>query len=114
MYEDALLAQNKIMTQQIEQLTTQMAKLPQQLHVVHSSQSQSQPIRCDLCGSDHPNGHCSYQNNSPKVEVNYMSNQGRQGGGFSNNYSLGWRSKKNQNFGWRQDHGSSNMQGPFQ
>ena len=56
----ALLAQNKILTQQIEQLTTQMAKLPQQLHVVHSSRSQIQPIRCDFCGGDHPNGHYSY------------------------------------------------------
>jgi len=36
---DALLAQNKILTQQIVQLIAQMAKLPQQLHVVHSSQS---------------------------------------------------------------------------
>ena len=29
--QDAILAQNKIMTQQIEALTQQMAKLPQQL-----------------------------------------------------------------------------------
>jgi len=56
----ALLAQNKILTQQIEQLTAQMDNLPQQLHVVHSSQSQSQSIRCDFCGGDHPNGHCFY------------------------------------------------------
>jgi len=61
--EDALLTQNKILTQQIEQLTAQMAKLPQQLYVVHSSQSQSESIRCDFCGGDHPNDHCSYQNN---------------------------------------------------
>jgi len=82
--ENALLCQNKILTQQIEQLTTQMAKLPQQLHVVHSSQSQSHPIRCDFCGGDHPNGHCSYQNNSPEAKVNYMGNQGREGGFFNN------------------------------
>jgi len=44
----ALLAQNKILTQQIEQLTTQMAKLPQKLHAMHSSQSQNIPIRCDF------------------------------------------------------------------
>ncbi|XP_068465847.1 uncharacterized protein [Phaseolus vulgaris] len=66
--EDALLAKNKILTQQIEQLTAQMAKLPQQLYVVHSSQSQSQSIRCDFCGDVHPNGHCFYQNNLPEVE----------------------------------------------
>jgi len=45
-----------------------MAKLPQQLYVVHSSQSQSQSIMCDFCGGDNFNTHCSYQNNSPKVE----------------------------------------------
>jgi len=44
-----------------------------------------------------------------------MGNNGRQGG-FSNynNYSQGWRSNQNQNFGWKQDNGSSNKQGPFQ
>ena len=54
--------------QQIEQLTAQMDKFPQQLYVVHSSQSQSQSIRCEFCEGDHPNGHCSYQNNSPEAE----------------------------------------------
>jgi len=82
--EDALLAQNKILTQQIEQLTTQIAKLPQQLHVVHSSQSQSQPIRYDFCGDDNLNGHCFYQNNSLEDEENYMGNRGRKGGFFNN------------------------------
>jgi len=37
--EDALLAKTKILTLQIQQLTAQMTKLPQQLYVVHSSQS---------------------------------------------------------------------------
>ena len=41
---------------------------PTQLYVVHSSQSQSQSIRCDFCEGDHPNGHCSYQNNSPEAK----------------------------------------------
>jgi len=49
-----------------------MAKLPQQLYVVHSSQSQSQPIRCDFCGGDHPNGHYFYQNNSPEAEDPFL------------------------------------------
>jgi len=66
--EDALLSKNKILTQQIEQLIAQMAKLSQDLYVVHSSQSQSQPIMCDFCGHDHPNRYCLYQNNSPKTE----------------------------------------------
>jgi len=55
-----LLAQNKILTQQIETLTAQMAKLSQQLQAVQLSHSQSQPIMCDFCGDDHPNDHCSY------------------------------------------------------
>jgi len=53
-----------------------MAKLPQQLHVVHSCQSQSQPIRCDFCGGDHLNGHYFYQNNSLEAEVNYKGIRG--------------------------------------
>ena len=57
---DALLAQNKILTQQFEVLTAQMDKFPEQLQVVQSFQSQSQPIRCDFCGGDHPNDDCSY------------------------------------------------------
>jgi len=52
-----------------------MAKLPQQLQAVQLYKSQRQPIRCDFCGGDNPNGHCSYQNNSSGVEVNYMGNQ---------------------------------------
>jgi len=67
-FEDALLAQNKILTQQIEQLTAQITNSPQQLYIVHSSQRQSQSIRCNFCGGDHPNGHCSYEYHSPKAE----------------------------------------------
>jgi len=70
--EDALLAKIKILTQQIEQLTAQMAKLSQQLYVVHSSQSQSQPIRCNFCGGDHPKRHCFYQNNSLEAENSFV------------------------------------------
>ncbi|XP_027941135.1 uncharacterized protein LOC114194932 [Vigna unguiculata] len=110
---DAILAQNKILTQQIEALTKQMFKLPEQLQVVQSSPSQ-QPMRCDFCGGDHPNGHCSYQSSS-QGEVQYVSNQGRPGN-FSNNnnFSQGWRNNPNQNFGWKQDAGPSNKQPPYQ
>lgn len=74
---DAILAQNKILTQQIETLTKQMSNLPKQLHVVQSSQGQNQAMKCDFCGGNHPNGHCSYQNHQVEEEVQYMSNQGR-------------------------------------
>ena len=95
------MAHNKVLTQKIETLTAQIAKLPLQIQVVQLSQSHSYLIRCDFCGGDHPNGHYFYQNNLSEVKVNYMSNQGKQGG-FSNNnnYSQGWRSNQNQNFGW--------------
>jgi len=110
---NALLAQNKILTQQLEQMTAHMTLLPQKFHAVQSLQSQNVPLRCDFCGGDHPNGHCSYQNNAYEAEVNYMGNQGRQGG-FSYNYPQGWKNNQNQNFGWKQDYNSSNKQGPFQ
>jgi len=76
---DAILAQNKILTRRIT-LTKQMSKLPQQILVIQSSQSQNQSMRYDFCGGDNPNGHCSYQNNLSEEEVHYMGNQGRQGG----------------------------------
>jgi len=64
---DAILAHNKIMTQQIEALTQQMAKLPQQLQAqqlqaVQASQTvnyQALVLRCDFCGGNHVNGNCS-------------------------------------------------------
>ena len=59
---DAILAQNKILTQQIEALTKQMSKLPQQLHAVNSPSIHNQALKCDFCGGDHLNGQCSYQN----------------------------------------------------
>jgi len=74
---DALLAQNKILTQQMETITKQLSKLPQQLLVVQSSPNQGQTMRCDFCGGDHSNGQCSYQANPSQEEVQYMENQGR-------------------------------------
>ncbi|XP_052734103.1 uncharacterized protein LOC128196651 [Vigna angularis] len=111
---DAILAQNKILTQQMEALTKQMANLPEQLKAVQSPPSQ-QPMRCNFCGGDHPNGHCSYQSSSQEGEVQYVSNQGRSGN-FSNNnnFSQGWRNNQSQNFGWKQDDGPSNRQPPYQ
>jgi len=56
-----------------------MAKLLQQLHVVHSSQSQSQELRCELCGGDHSNGHGAYSNTSSEEKVFYMEEHEKQG-----------------------------------
>ncbi|XP_027922561.1 uncharacterized protein LOC114180442 [Vigna unguiculata] len=110
---DSILAQNKILTQQIETLTKQMFKLLEQLQVVQSSPSQ-QPMRCDFCGGDHPTGHCSYQSTSQR-EVQYVSNQGRpRNFSNNNNFSQGWRNNQNHNFGWKQDAGPSNRQPLYQ
>ena len=65
-----------------------MTKMPQQIQVVQVSQSQSQEIRCELCGCDHSNGHCAYQNNSFKEKDFYMENQGRQGERRNQNQSF--------------------------
>ncbi|KAG2409367.1 uncharacterized protein HKW66_Vig0000320 [Vigna angularis] len=98
---DAILAQNKILTQQMEALTKQMAN--------------QQTMRCNFYGGDHPNGHCSYQSSPQEGEVQYVSNQGRSGN-FSNNnnFSQEWRNNQSQNFGWKQDAGPSNRQPPYQ
>ncbi|XP_068475201.1 uncharacterized protein [Phaseolus vulgaris] len=113
---DAILAQNKILTQQIEALTKQMSKLPQQLHAVNSPSMQNQALKCDFCGGNHLNGQCSYQNPSEE-EVQFMNNQGRQGGfayNYPNNMAQGWRNNPNQGFGWKQEAESSNRQVPYQ
>ncbi|XP_019453179.1 PREDICTED: uncharacterized protein LOC109354835 [Lupinus angustifolius] len=88
---DAILAQNKILTQQIEALKKQMSKLPQQLNVVQPGPTQQQVMRCDFCGGDHLTGHYSMPS----------SNQG-------------WRGNQNQNYGWRPKVGPSNRQPSFQ
>ena len=72
---DTLLAQNQILTQQIEPLTTKMAKLPQQLHVI---QSHNQELRCELCECEHSSEQCAYQNISSEEKVIYMEDQGKQ------------------------------------
>jgi len=81
---------------------------------VQSFHNHTKPIRCD-----HPNGHCSYQNNSSEAKVNYMSNQERQDefyndNNYLNNMSQGLKSNQNQGFGWKQDVGSSNRRTSFQ
>ena len=90
---DAILAQNKILSQQIEALTKQMSQLPKQVHAVQSNPEENL-----------------------EEEVNFMANQGRQGNfqqGY-NNYQQGWRSNApNQNFGWKPE-GGPPRQPPYQ
>ena len=79
---DAILAHNKIMTQQMEALTQHMAKMSQQLQAVQASQTvnyQTPVLRCDFCGGNHVNGNCSQQTavGTTTEEVQYMANSGR-------------------------------------
>ncbi|XP_020208550.1 uncharacterized protein LOC109793496 [Cajanus cajan] len=114
---DAILAQNKLLSQQIEALTKQMAKIPQQLHAINSPPIQpNPPLRCDFCGGEHPNGYCA--TNSNEEEVNYLGNQPKGGNFNSRNYNTnnymqgnqGWRNNANSNqgYGWRNEAGPSN------
>ncbi|XP_058763941.1 uncharacterized protein LOC131637360 [Vicia villosa] len=69
---DAILAQNKIHSQQVELLTKQMSKLPQQMKEIHGMQMTSQVASCELCKGDHPTGFCPPPDGE---EVNYVNNQ---------------------------------------
>ena len=62
--QNAILAHNKLLTQQIEALTKQIGQLPQQFQQgrsqkMHQAHQVQQVLRCDFCGGDHQNGHCS-------------------------------------------------------
>jgi len=95
----------------MEAITKQLSKLPQQIQAVHSSPNQGQTMKCDFCGGDYSNGQRSYQVNPSQEKVQYMGNQGRQGGfsgNYQNNVSQGWRNSQSQGFGWKQDAGPSN------
>ncbi|XP_020208323.1 uncharacterized protein LOC109793275 [Cajanus cajan] len=106
--QNAILAQNKHLSQQMEELKKQMSKLQ-----VGSSSRPQQVMRCDFCAGDHPNGHCTISEPDQEEEVNYMNNPGRQGN-FSGNYNQnqGWRNNQNQYSGWKQEAGPSQRQPP--
>ena len=114
--QDALLAQNKLLSKKIKTLTETLNKLPQQLHVVQPAHpSVMESGRCNICGGAHESGMCMVQDDASK-EVNYMANpnrqgfhQGRppgynQGGIFSR--GQGWRSHPGNNFNNDQSHPS--------
>src|SRR4051812_31816584 len=69
---DAILAQNKILSQQVELLTKKMSKLPQQMKEIHGMQMTSHVASCELCQGDHPTGFCPPPEGE---EVNYVNNQ---------------------------------------
>ena len=84
--QDALLAQNKLLSKQLETLTETLSKLPTQLNA-----SQPLPyfvlqvVGCTICGGAHESG-CCIPTEDTTHEVNYMGNQPRQNfnvGGYS-------------------------------
>jgi len=74
---DALLAQNKLLSKQLEALTEALCKLPTQLHVGQPSPSFIlQVADCVICGGAHDSG-CCIPTEDTSHEVNYMGNQPR-------------------------------------
>jgi len=116
---DAILAQNKILTQQMKALTQKMAKLPQQLEAVQVAQPvtyQNPPLCYEFYGGNHLNGNCLQQNVGGE-EVKYMGVPGRQAGqqmNYLNNPPTGWKNNMNQNWGCKQDAGDVGRQPMYQ
>src|ERR1051325_4910168 len=113
---EALVAQNKLFAKQVEELTKQMARLPQQIMEMHGSSSkQTQQIAsCELCKGDHKTGFCPPENE----EANYMANQGK---GYQQrppyqNQGQGYQQRGNQGYqgGWRQDNNNQARQNSYQ
>jgi len=76
--QDALLAQNKLLSKQLEALTETLCKLPTQLHSAQTSHSSIlQVAGCTICGGAHESGCCIPNEEQIAHEVNYMGNQPR-------------------------------------
>ncbi|KAL5147477.1 hypothetical protein HKD37_06G017159 [Glycine soja] len=76
----ATLAQNKLLTRQIEALTETLSKLPQQLQAVEG---------CPTCGGTHEPGQCVSQQDTSR-EVNYMGIPNREFQGYNQGNSSGF------------------------
>ena len=80
---DAFLAQNKLLSKQLETLIETLSKLPTQLNVSQPSHSTVlQVVGCTICGGAHESGPID----DTTHEVNYMGNQPRpnfNAGGYS-------------------------------
>jgi len=85
--QDALLAQNKLLSKQLEALTETPSKLPTQLHSTQTSHSSIlQVVGCSICGGAHDSGSCIPNEEQMTQEINYIGNQPRGNfnpGGFS-------------------------------
>jgi len=83
---DTLLAQNKLLSRQLEILTETLGKLPTKLSISQPTHSTVlQVTGCTICDVAHETGQCIPIEENTQ-EVHYMGNQQRQGytqGGFS-------------------------------
>src|ERR1043165_5294521 len=114
---DAILAQNKLLSQQVELLTQQMSKLPQQMKEMQGAQIKHQVACCELCQGDHPTGYCPPPEGE---EVNYVNNQNqgyqRQPPHHNNSYqrnNQGYQPSRfnNQHYQHQSPYQSTNAQG---
>ncbi|XP_052728439.1 uncharacterized protein LOC128195242 [Vigna angularis] len=76
---DAILAQNKLLTQQITDLTQKMG-------IMQANNVNIRSPGCDFCGGMHQNGEC--QATHQEVHVNAVEQQQNQ---FSTNFNANWR-----------------------
>ncbi|KAH1189186.1 hypothetical protein GmHk_20G057004 [Glycine max] len=91
--QDALLAQNKLLSKQLETLTKTLSKLPTQLHSAQTSHSFIlQVAGCTICGGAHESGCCIPNEEKFAHEVNYMGNQPR--GNFNTSGCLGFQNNQ--------------------
>jgi len=104
--QDVLLAQNKLISKQLEVLTETLGKLPTQLSTSQpSSSSVLQVAGCVICGGAHESGRC-ISTEEHNHEVNYMGNQQRQG--YNQGGYLGFQHGSNYNHQgqWRSNPGN--------
>ncbi|XP_017416468.2 uncharacterized protein LOC108327255 [Vigna angularis] len=76
---DAILAQNKLLTQQITDLTQKMG-------IMQANNVNTRSPGCDFCGGMHQNGEC--QATHQEAHVNAVEQQQNQ---FSTNFNANWR-----------------------
>jgi len=90
--QNAILAQNKLLTQQMEALTKQICQLPQQYHQggphkTHQAHQVQQILRCDFCGGNHQNGHnLAPGDGQQEEEAHHVQNQARPQQNFQGSY----------------------------
>ena len=76
---DALLAQNKLLSRQLEILTETLGKLPTKLSIGQPLHfSVLQVTGCTICGKAHETSQCTPTEENTQ-EIHYMGNQQRQG-----------------------------------